>query len=74
MTDLTCYTTAHLDCFVMALERDGEREGGREREGARERERERERGGKNELGGTKESDVLFVGIGSHIAQQSGRST
>ena len=68
MTDLTCYTTAHLDCFVMALERDGEREGGRERE------RERERGGKNELGGTKESDVLFVGIGSHTAQQSGRST
>ena len=70
MTDLTCYTTAHLDCFVMALERDGET--GRGREG--ESERERERGGKNELGGTKESDVLFVGIGSHTAQQSGRST
>ena len=45
MTDLTCYTTAHLDCFVMALERDGEREGGRER--AREREREREAGRTN---------------------------
>ena len=47
MTDLTCYTTAHLDCFVMALERDGDREGGRERERERERERREERIGGN---------------------------
>ena len=68
MTDLTCYTTAHLDCFVMALERD-ERE--RERGGG---EGEREAGRTN-CGEQRKAMCLRAWVtDSHAAQQSERST